>query len=86
MDYHNDCARGVISPPRGLVPAIALACLLQTGRLCAEGDGAAPASPYPRVDVRADCGAAGDGITNDTEAFQKAAALIQEAGGGTLVI
>lgn len=41
---------------------------------------------FPRLDLKADCGAAGDGKTNDTAAFQKAASLIQKAGGGELVI
>jgi len=41
---------------------------------------------YPRIDLRADCGAVGDGFANDTEAFQKAAQILQQAGGGTLVI
>lgn len=40
----------------------------------------------PRLDLRADCGAVGDGQTNDTAAFQKAATLIQQAGGSELVI
>lgn len=44
------------------------------------------AEQFPRVDLRADCGAVGDGETNDTAAFQKAAELLQNAGGGTLVI
>ncbi|MGC8743591.1 MAG: right-handed parallel beta-helix repeat-containing protein [Verrucomicrobiia bacterium] len=41
---------------------------------------------YPRVDLRFDCGARGNGKANDTQAFQKAASIIQEAGGGTLII
>ncbi|GAB6187174.1 right-handed parallel beta-helix repeat-containing protein [Thermopirellula anaerolimosa] len=45
-----------------------------------------PQAAYPRIDLRADCGAVGDGVTNDTEAFQKAAQILQETGGGTLVI
>ena len=32
-----------------------------------------------------DCGAVGDGVTDDTEAFQRAAAKINEIGGGVLV-
>jgi len=85
MNRDKDCARGLLRLLGGLVPGLALTCLSPAGGVCAEGDRAA-ASPYPRVDVRTDCGAAGDGVTNDTEAFQKAAARIQEAGGGTLVI
>jgi hypothetical protein len=41
---------------------------------------------YPRVDLKADCGAVGDGATNDTGALQKAAELLQRAGGGELTI
>jgi len=47
--------------------------------------GAAP-SAYPRIDLKEDCGAKGDGMSNDTAAFQRAAQMIQAAGGGTLVI
>lgn len=43
-------------------------------------------SARPRIDLKVDCGAEGDGVSNDTDAFQKAAAMLQEAGGGTLVI
>jgi hypothetical protein len=38
------------------------------------------------VNVKTNCGAKGDARTNDTAAFQKAAAIIQNAGGGTLII
>jgi pectate lyase-like protein len=41
---------------------------------------------FPTVDVQADCGAAGDGVTNDSAAFRQAALTLQTAGGGTLVI
>ncbi|WP_185445056.1 right-handed parallel beta-helix repeat-containing protein [Kribbella qitaiheensis] len=41
---------------------------------------------FPTVDVQADCGAAGDGVTNDSAAFRQAALTLQAAGGGTLVI
>jgi hypothetical protein len=60
----------------------------EVGASPAEGATASvePAATYPKVDLRADCGATGDGVTNDTEAFQKAARILEEAGGGTLVI
>ena len=45
-----------------------------------------PTTSYPTINVKTQCGAVGDGKTDDTAAFQKAAELIQEAGGGTLVI
>lgn len=45
-----------------------------------------PPSLLPVVNVREQCGAKGDGMADDTEAFHQAAALIQKAGGGTLVI
>jgi len=41
---------------------------------------------FPRVDLKKHCGAKGDGVTNDTAAFQRAAQMIQEAGGGALII
>ncbi|WP_053207872.1 right-handed parallel beta-helix repeat-containing protein [Jiangella muralis] len=47
---------------------------------------AAATAAYPTFDIRADFGAAGNGSTNDTTAFQQAAAAIQAAGGGTLTI
>jgi len=40
----------------------------------------------PDINIRTDCGAEGDGKTNDTEAFRKAAELIKKAGGGRLFI
>lgn len=46
--------------------------------LCAES--------YPRLDLVADCGAAGDGIADDTPALQQAAAMLEAAGGGELII
>lgn len=47
---------------------------------------ASASSTYPTIDLQADCGAVGDGTTNDTAAFQLAAHLLQVAGGGTLTI
>jgi hypothetical protein len=44
------------------------------------------AHAYPTIDVKVDCGAVGDGVTNDTAAFQSAAVLIMNAGGGKLNI
>ena len=44
------------------------------------------ATTYPTLNLKTDCGAQGDGRSDDTGAFQKAARLIQERGGGTLVI
>jgi hypothetical protein len=40
----------------------------------------------PTIDIRIDCGARGDGISNDTDAFRKAAALIQKAKSAKLVL
>ncbi len=51
----------------------------------ARGANSAP-DEYPRVDLKEDCGAKGDGTSNDTTAFQRAAQRIQKAGGGTLII
>jgi hypothetical protein len=44
------------------------------------------AAQYPTFDLKADFGAAGNGQTNDTGAFQDAASAIIAAGGGTLII
>lgn len=55
-----------------------------------DAGGEAEAGPacegYPRIDLRLDCGAIGDGVTNDTAAFQQAAMTLQTAGGGELII
>jgi len=40
----------------------------------------------PTINLKADCGAAGDGVTNDTAAFQKAARIICQHKGGKLII
>lgn len=40
----------------------------------------------PVLNLKTDCGAKGNGISNDTEAFQKAAQIINEAGSGKLII
>jgi hypothetical protein len=40
----------------------------------------------PTLDIKKDCGAKGDGVNNDTDAFRKAAERIQKAGGGKLVL
>ncbi len=77
-----------------IVASIVVVCFGFESRACREAaesaaDEGAPTSvsrAYPQIDVRADCGAVGDGVTNDTEAFQKAARRIEKAGGGTLVI
>ncbi len=55
---------------------------------CAEADAIkrSLAKPATTIDLRKDCGAKGDGLGNDTAAFQKAAALLQAARGGRLVI
>ena len=44
------------------------------------------AAAYPTLNLVHDCGAKGDGRSDDTAAFQKAAQTIQAAGGGTLVL
>jgi hypothetical protein len=41
---------------------------------------------FPQINIKEDCGAKGDGKTNDTAAFQEASRKIQKAGGGTLII
>ena len=55
-----------------------------------DGDGAIDVHPcstkYPRLDLKKDFLAAGDGKTDDTPALAKAAAAIQKAGGGELMI
>jgi hypothetical protein len=52
----------------------------------ADGLTAAAGSAGLSLDLKADCGAKGDGRTNDTAAFQDAALRIWAAGGGTLTI
>lgn len=67
-----------------LVVVLLLSGVAEAASRVGKASAAAPAGP--RIDLQKDCGAKGDGATNDTDAFQKAAAIIQEAGGGTLVI
>ena len=57
--------------------------LLEGESSLAEG---AAATSYVTLDLKKDCGAKGDGKTNDTSAFQEAARRIWAAGGGTLNI
>jgi hypothetical protein len=54
------------------------------------GDSGTPAhtcpATLPRLDLRADFGAVGDGVADDTDALHRAAVAIQRAGGGELTI
>jgi hypothetical protein len=45
-----------------------------------------PTRALVTINVKTQCGAKGDGVTNDTAAFQQASALLDAAGGGTLEI
>ncbi|MEJ7787826.1 MAG: right-handed parallel beta-helix repeat-containing protein [Solirubrobacteraceae bacterium] len=79
------------TPPRPLTRK-AFLLLAGGGALAAGGLGCGTArralsedSPKPRFDVR-DFGAKGDGVTNDTGPFQRAASALNAAGGGTLSI
>ncbi len=67
---------------RGVFTALGVASMLSVGAASAF----LKASPYPTINVKTDCGAKGDGRSDDTGAFQKAARLIQARGGGTLLI
>jgi hypothetical protein len=73
----------------GAIASLSAACAVPLD----EDDERSEGSPLSRsasgvllVDLKADCGAKGDGKTNDTSAFQKAAKLIYDAGGGELTI
>jgi len=69
-----------------VISALLLAIALVGCREVSVESPATQAALYPRIDLQKDCGAKGDGMANDTAAFQKAAAWIQKAGGGTLMI
>ncbi len=65
-----------------------LAVILLSGRLAFAQTNIVPLPTASQavIDVKKDCDAKGDGTTNDTAAFRKAAKLLQEKGGGTLII
>jgi Endopolygalacturonase len=88
LELNNDKKLGVT-----LILGLVLVCFLAF-RLQAQAP-SAPSLPNinlpvvvskVKIDVKEDCGAKGDGITNDTDAFYKASQLIQQKGGGTLII